>query len=231
MKFKQEQNEIFWLNIVKHDLTRHEFKVLVAFVTDAPQFKASVSIIKARTGIKNPHISRAFSGLCYQNILFKNSDNALEISPELLEKEYIPQIINSLNLRKTKEQNYVSGNGDFKNQSEVRRVNAEVVDNNIKAMLRKGKQPLNPHNSWHTFNSGHFKNKVWCKAEAFHEKFKVIFSLDNPKKSYTRIAPLGLVEEFCYEILKITDPAEILKYVHNPDIDDFCKKHNIKRSD
>lgn len=228
MKFKQEQNEIFWLNIVKHDLTRYEFKVLAAFVTDAPQFRTSISIIKDRTGIKNPHISRALSGLCYQNILIKNEDNTLEVAPEILTKEYTPKTCSSLILRKTKEQNYVSGNGDFKKQSEVERVNIEVVDNNVKAIIRKGKQPTNPYNSWHTFNSSYCKSKIWCKVEPFNEKFKVIYSLEHPKNSYTRIAPLEVTEEFCYEVLKITDPIEILKYIYDPYIDEFCKKHNIK---
>lgn len=228
MRFKNEQNEIFWKNIIKHNLTRYEFKVLVAFVTDAPTYRTSINDLKKRTNIKRPHISRALSGLCFQNILFKE-DGIYHLNDILLIDPYEPRTTSSMAYRSSKEQAYVHGNGNFTKQSELKNEKMRIIDENIKNMHRKNKEANTVYNKWHKFYSDYNNSDVWCLCEKNGDKFRVHFSNSNPNLGgRTSIAPLEITEEFCKIILNLINPEEIMPYIYSVCMHDFCKKHNLE---
>lgn len=100
MKFHRDQNETFWKNICRFDLTQYEFRVLMAWVTDNPEtdekpFFPALSVIAERTGLKHStNVSRAYRGLVARGILqkieTKGSTQAYKLNPALLVEGYIP---------------------------------------------------------------------------------------------------------------------------------------------
>lgn len=229
MRFRNEKNEIFWKNIIKHNLNRYEFKVMIAFVTDAPTYSTSITELFNRTQISKPHISRALRGLCYQKVLFKH-DGKYKLNDATLEESYVPEITSSKNMRKENEASYVDGNGDFKKQAEMRSTKMTVIDENIKKMLKETADEKKLINKWMRFNSDIQGGEVWIKCEPSITGFRVLFSREqNPGMSFTPSAPFEVVEEFCRKILKIESHKEMLNYIHPFDRDRFEDKYKIPK--
>lgn len=228
MRFKNEQNELFWKNIIKHNLTRYESKVLIAFVTDAPDYPTSITELFKRTAVKKPHISRALKGLCYQDILFKMT-GTYKLNEALLVVDYVPKIISSTAMRKNKDANYTQGNGNFHQQSKNKKIESEKINKNINEMLAKTKNKQILVNKWNSYFSKERSQKIWYFIEqtAVGKRIRSCTGRD-PLQDRTVIAPLDIAEEVCKNILNITDPKDMIPYIFSANLDEFLKKYNIK---
>ncbi|MBY0384682.1 hypothetical protein K2X05_05935 [bacterium] len=122
MKFEKEQNEYFWENISKFDLSGETFRVLCAWIIDAPEtypkpFFPAISVIMQRTGIKyKQQVSRAYKDLVERDILeeleTKGSTQAYKLNSDLLKKGFKPLNFEPVELKGDEDSPEHVGNGD-----------------------------------------------------------------------------------------------------------------------
>lgn len=229
MRFVNQQNEIFWKNVIKHNLTRYEFKVLIAFVTDAPTYNTTITDLYKRTSIQKPHITRALKGLRYQEILVQNDNKVYSLSEHILQSEYEPVAKSTSDMRKNKEQEYKTGNGNFRQQSDNKKANIAVAEKNIKEMIKKTKQSNSKFDKWISYFSEDRGKNVWCLIEKKPAGGLIRFCEGNHLQTgRTVIAPILIAEEVCRKVLNISDPKEILGYIYSANLDEFMRKYNIR---
>lgn len=144
MKFKNEQNEIFWRNVSeKHKLNQSENRVLMRFVIDAPTFELILSYFSKQLDMKPAHVSRAFKSLVGLGILIPNlSGSKYDVNPLILTKNYEPQYISSTNSRKDIELQYKTGSGNWIKQQETKIENQNQAISNIKKMVKKTREKI-----------------------------------------------------------------------------------------
>lgn len=247
MKFQNQQNEYFWENISKFDLSGETFRVLCAWVIDVPEthptpFFPAISIIMKRTGIKyKQQVSRAYKDLVERGILeeieTKGSTQAYKLNSELLEKGFQPPNFEPVELNDEEEspeqieyENSVippdihAGIG--KNQRIHKNQDTDVKEKIQKEAAAKKKRK---YPGWDTFFSESQNEEVSVQAEERENGFLVRWCRGNPKTDRTSIPPQDVIEEFCREVLNIEDPMEIYRYMYAPYQDDFLRKYNLKR--
>lgn len=228
MRFRNEQNEIFWRNILKHNLNRYESKVLIAFVTDAPDYSTSITELHKRTRIQRPHISRALKGLCFQNILIK-IDGKYRLNENILKAVYEPNETSTAKQRLAIEKQYNTNHGDFAIQAQIKKQKYEANIEGIRKMQKETAAKKKQLDGWQTYYSDIRLSDIFAKVEE-RENYKIIrFCTGNPSQDRTAIAPMEIAEEFCRKVLKIEDPMEIINYIYSPDVAEFQRKYNLMR--
>ncbi len=232
MKFSNQYNEIFFNNIIKHDLTMYEWKVITTFVTDSEEFNISLKEIERRTEIAQPNISKSLKGLVYQGILIKDEKKKYILNDALLDKEYSPSVTSSSDTRRQDDSAEPKNSGNFKRQAEIKEEKMAVIDENIKKMQKEtAAKKKRKYPGWDTYFSNFAQAEISVKIEEHDGGAIIRWCSGNPNTGRTSIAPQEVAEEVCREILKIEDPNEMIKYMYSPYQDDFIRKYNLKRAE
>lgn len=233
MKFPNTKSETFFRNLIKHNLNRYEWKVLVAFIVDHPdpkEYSITLPEFVKRTGIKKPNASRSLRGLVFQGILIKDGNDWL-LNKTILDSHYEPKAISSTNMRAVEESKNIKGNGNFKGQNEKKKKRNDEIIKNLRRMTKEtAAKKRNKYPGWQTYFSNFTQSEVSAKVDQHGEGFVITWcSSGDPNVGRTSIAPQEVAEEFCREILKIEDPNEILKYMYSPYQYDFIRKYNLNK--
>lgn len=236
MKFQNEQNEFFWENISKFDLSGETFRVLCAWVIDVPEthakrFFPAISIIMQRTGIKHKQqVSRAYKDLVERGILeeieTKGSTQAYKLNPDLLKKGYQPPDFEPVELNVDEES---PEQIEYENSVVPPALNPGIGKKDAGQNQKETVAPKSSLNRWIHFMSPSQQQELWAKCEIVSYGFKITFSRSkNPKEGFTSVAPAEVVEDFCREVLKIELPEQMLEYIDPRDRDRFKDKHKIR---
>ncbi len=227
-----QQNEIFWKNILKHDLTESEWKVIIAFVVDAPGFPVAQKVLVNRTRIDQPNVSTILKSLLQIGILIKDAKENYEINPALIDlgNAYEPQEVSTLEFWKGVKAPKNPGSGNFKKQAETKKEKLAIAENNIRKMHKEAAAKKKQLDEWQSFYSDVRQHNIFAKVEQRESGKIIIFSSGNPKTDRTAIAPMDIAEEYCRKVLKMDNPDEIICYIYgSQEQNDFRTKYNLKR--
>lgn len=236
MKFPNQFNEIFFNNIIKHDLTMYEWKVITTFVTDSEEFNISLKEIERRTGIAQPNISKSLKGLVYQGILIKDENRKYILSEALLDKDYSPSVTSSSETRRPDDSSEPKSSGNFKRQAELKREKNQVAEANLKKMYKEKAEKKRAAKKevfgiWLLHRSQSRGKEISILIERTSPGYGQIKVRENPAdESQICLADFTIIEEVCREILGISAPGSMLAYVDAREVDNFLDRYHSKKT-
>lgn len=205
-------NEIFWTNILKHDLTQREWKVIVAFVVDSPNFFITQETLAERTRILQPNINHVLKTLVSMGILYEK-DNDYYLSEEIQKPEYIPLVVSGADFKAEKLKNLNKGNGNFKKQSEIKKQNIINLENSVRKIHQESKLGGPPRYYGFGNPDDYEIDEINYRVKSDHPRYLIL-----PDEEIIRYL----------ESLEYT-PEEILLYIRDYNIkDDYALKHGLK---